>query len=50
MLKEDYDEMEIKFNKLDAYGIQGNNVYADVKSKFMGMDIGTGADAGFLEF
>lgn len=39
-----------KFSKEDAFGVQGNNVYADVKSKFMGMDFGTQDDAGFLEF
>lgn len=51
MLREDYAEMgEIVFTKDDAYGAQGNNVYADVKSKFMGMDFGTQDDAGFLEF
>jgi hypothetical protein len=51
MLKEDYAEMgDIIFTKEDAYGLQGNNVYADVKSKFMGTDFGTQDDAGFLEF
>jgi hypothetical protein len=52
-LREDYAEQfgeDFKFTKEDAYGVQGNNVYADVKSKFMGMDFGTQDDAGFLEF
>lgn len=50
-LREDYNEMgEVQFSAEDAYGVQGNNVYADVKSKFMGMDFGTQDDAGFLEF
>lgn len=51
MLKEDFAEMaDFKFTKDDAYGLQGNNVYADAKSKFMGMDFGIQEDAGFLEF
>jgi hypothetical protein len=51
MLIEDYEDMgDIKFSKEDAYGVQGNNVYADAKSKFMGMDFGTQNDEGFLEF
>jgi hypothetical protein len=52
-LREDYNEQMgegFKFTKEDAFGVQGNNVYADVKSKFMGMDFGTQDDAGFLEF
>ena len=51
MLREDYLEMgEIKFTKEDKYGAFANNVYADVKSKFMGMEHGTQHDPGFLEF
>lgn len=51
MLKDDFAEMgDFKFTKDDAYGLQGNNVYADAKSKFMGMDFGIQEDAGFLEF
>lgn len=42
--------MEIKFSKEDAYGAQANNVYADAKTKFMGMDFGTQDDEGFMEF
>lgn len=52
-LREDYNEQfgeDFRFSKEDAYGVQGNNVYADVKSPFMGMEIGTQDDAGFLEF
>lgn len=52
-LRDDYNEQlgdDFKFTADDAYGVQGNNVYADVKSKFMGMDFGTQDDAGFLEF
>ncbi len=51
MLREDYLEMgEIKFTKEDKYGAFANNVYADAKSKFMGMEHGTQHDPGFLEF
>ena len=50
MMRDDYAEMDLKFTKEDAYGAQGNNVYADAKSKYMGMDFGTQDDAGFLEF
>jgi hypothetical protein len=46
---DEYD-LDFKFTKEDAYGAQGNNVYADAKSKYMGMDFGTQDDAGFLEF
>lgn len=49
-LREDYADMDLKFTKEDAYGAQGNNVYADAKSKYMGMDFGTQDDAGYLEF
>lgn len=50
-LRDEYNEMgEVRFTDEDKYGAQGNNVYADVKSKFMGMDFGTQDDAGFLEF
>ena len=42
--------MDLKFTKDDAYGAQGNNVYADAKSKYMGMDFGTQDDAGYNEF
>jgi hypothetical protein len=50
MMAQDYDDLEIKFTKEDAYGAFANNVYADAKSKFMGMDFGTQDDAGFMEF
>jgi hypothetical protein len=53
LLRDEYlndPEMDLKFTKDDAYGAQGNNVYADVKSKYMGMDFGTQDDAGYLEF
>lgn len=38
--REEYD-LDVQFTKDDAYGAQGNNVYADAKSKYMGMDFGT---------
>ncbi len=41
MMAQDYEDMEIKFTKEDAYGAQANNVYADARTKFMGMDFGT---------
>jgi hypothetical protein len=51
MLIEEFGELgEIVFSKDDAYGNQANNVYADVRTKFMGMDFGTQDDAGYLEF
>jgi hypothetical protein len=50
MLVEDYAEENVKFTKDDAFGAQANNVYADAKSKYMGMDFGTQDDAGFNEF
>ena len=50
MRREEYAEENIKFGKHDAYGAQGNNVYADAKSKYMGMDFGTQDDSAFLEF
>lgn len=50
MMRDDYAEMDLKFTKDDAYGAQGNNVYADAKSKYMGMDFGTQDDAGYTEF
>lgn len=51
MLIEEFGELgEIVFTKDDAYGNQANNVYADVRTKFMGMDFGTQDDAGYLEF
>jgi len=51
-IREDYLSMDppIKFTKEDAYGTQGNNVYADAKTTYMGMDFGTQDDQGFLEF
>ncbi len=49
-LREEYAEMDLKFTKYDAYGAQGNNVYADAKSKYMGMDFGTQDDQGYNEF
>jgi hypothetical protein len=50
MLVGDYAEENVKFTKDDAFGAQANNVYADAKSKYMGMDFGTQDDAGFNEF
>lgn len=50
MRREEYADENLMFTKDDAYGAQGNNVYADAKSKYMGMDFGTQDDAGFLEF
>jgi len=50
MMRDEYADMDIKFTKEDAYGAHGNNVYADAKSKYMGMDFGTQDDAGFTEF
>jgi hypothetical protein len=51
-LREEFQNMEepIVFDKRHAYGAFGNNVYADAKSKYMGMDFGTQDDAGFIEF
>jgi len=48
--RDEYYDENLKFTKDDAYGAQNNNVYADAKSKYMGMEIGTQDDAGFLEF
>lgn len=42
--------MDLRFTKYDAFGAQGNNVYADAKSKYMGMDFGTQDDQGYNEF
>ena len=50
-LEQDYEDAGIaQFTADDAYGAQGNNVYAEAKSKFMNNDFATQDDAGYLEF
>ena len=52
MMRAEYENVDppIKFTKEDAYSAQGNNVYADAKSKYMGMDFGTQDEYANIEF
>jgi hypothetical protein len=50
MRADEYAEEGVQFDKDDAYGACGNNVYADAKSKYLGLEMGTQDDAGYMEF
>jgi len=50
IMRFEYAEMGVTFHVEDAYSNQANNVYAESKTKFVGMEEGTQNDAGFLEF